>query len=60
VSQPGRIGGAGKTIIRTAHALFRAKEPGTEVGFMNRGRFVKVRQIGHADLERICLDHTRN
>jgi hypothetical protein len=29
VSQPGRLGGAGKTIIRAAHVLFRAKEPGT-------------------------------
>jgi hypothetical protein len=29
MSQSGRIGGAGKTIIRAAHVLFRAKEPGT-------------------------------
>jgi len=63
LSQPGRNGGDGKTIIRATHGLLRVKESGTWVGFMNRGRFVKAlqnNQIGHADLERICLDHTRD
>jgi ABC-2 type transport system ATP-binding protein len=40
--------------------LFRAKETGTRVGIMKRGRLVttlETGQVGHADLERIYLEH---
>ena len=43
------------------HDLFRAKEAGTRVGIIEHGRLVatlETREIGHADLERIYLEHT--
>jgi hypothetical protein len=45
------------------HDLFRAKESGTRVGIMKHGRLLRTlatRDIGHADLERIYLDHMRD
>jgi ABC-2 type transport system ATP-binding protein len=42
------------------HDLFRAKETGTRVGIMKHGRLVaelRTEEIGHADLERIYLEH---
>jgi hypothetical protein len=40
--------------------LFRAKAPGTRVGIMKRGKLVATmgtEEIGHADLERIYIEH---
>jgi ABC-2 type transport system ATP-binding protein len=45
------------------HDLFRAKESGTRVGIMKHGHLVQAlhtREVGHADLERIYLDHMRD
>jgi ABC-2 type transport system ATP-binding protein len=42
------------------HDLFRAKETGTRVGIMRHGKLVKMLrtdEFGHADLERIYLEH---
>jgi ABC-2 type transport system ATP-binding protein len=42
------------------HDLFRAKESGTRVGIMRQGRLVRTLdtiEVGHADLERIYLEH---
>ena len=42
------------------HDLFRAKDTGTRVGIMRYGRLVtelSTDEIGHADLERIYLEH---
>jgi ABC-2 type transport system ATP-binding protein len=42
------------------HDLFRAKETGTRIGIMKAGRLVVTLgtdEIGHADLERLYLDH---
>ena len=42
------------------HDLFRAKETGTHVGIMKQGRLVAnltTEEIGHADLERLYLEH---
>lgn len=52
----------GIAVLMATHDLFRAKEAGHRVGIMKRGRLVDVRstaEIGHADLERIYLDHMR-
>jgi ABC-2 type transport system ATP-binding protein len=51
---------AGVAILMATHDLFRAKESGTRVGIMNHGSLVAVlrtNEIGHADLERIYLEH---
>ncbi|MBK9170193.1 MAG: ABC transporter ATP-binding protein [Bryobacterales bacterium] len=50
----------GGAILMATHDLFRAKETGTRVGIMKRGCLMAVLntdEIGHADLERIYLDH---
>jgi ABC-2 type transport system ATP-binding protein len=50
----------GVAILMATHDLFRAKESGTRVGIMKRGRLVQTLstdEIGHTDLERIYLDH---
>jgi ABC-2 type transport system ATP-binding protein len=42
------------------HDLFHAKETGTRVGIMKHGRLVATLdtgEVGHADLERIYLEH---
>jgi ABC-2 type transport system ATP-binding protein len=47
-------------ILMATHDLFRAKETGTRVGMMKRGRLVaelRTEEIGHADLERLYLEH---
>jgi len=57
-----RLKDAGVAILMATHDLFRAKETGTRVGIMPDGRLVKemsTAEIGHADLERIYLDHMR-
>lgn len=53
-----RDGGA--AILVATHDLFRAKETGTRVGIMKHGRMVallRTEEVGHADLERIYLEH---
>ncbi len=51
---------AGVAILMATHDLFRAKESGTRVGIMRQGTLRSVlntAEIGHADLEKIYLDH---
>jgi len=50
----------GVAVLMATHDLFRAKETGTRVGIMRYGRLVtelSTDEIGHADLERIYLEH---
>ncbi len=50
----------GAAILMATHDLFRAKETGTRVGIMKHGRMVAQHAtagLGHADLERIYLEH---
>ena len=47
----------------TTDDLFRAKESGTRVGIMKRGRLMAVhatREFDHADLERLYLEYMRD
>jgi len=56
----GRLSEQGVAILMATHDLFRAKETGTRVGIMREGRLVtemRTEEIGHADLERVYLDH---
>lgn len=51
---------SGVAVLMATHDLFRAKESGTRVGIMNRGRLVAVHgtdEFSHTDLERVYLDH---
>ena len=51
---------AGVAVLMATHDLFRAKESGTRVGIMKHGKLVatlNTSDIGHADLERIYLEH---
>ena len=53
----------GVAILMATHDLFRAKETGTRVGIMKHGKLVAemtTDEIGHADLEKIYLEHIRN
>ena len=53
----------GVAILMATHDLFRAKETGTRVGIMKHGNLVAEMTtdvIGHADLEKIYLEHIRN
>lgn len=55
-----RLRDEGVAVLMATHDLFRAKETGTRVGIMKRGVLVttmKTAEIGHADLERIYLEH---
>lgn len=55
-----RLAGEGVAVLMATHDLFRAKELGTRVGIMKHGRLVATLdtdEVGHADLERIYLDH---
>ena len=57
-----RLSGEGVAVLMATHDLFRAKETGTHVGIMNQGRLVArltTEEIGHADLERLYLEHMR-
>ena len=50
----------GVAILMATHDLFRAKESGTRVGIMKHGTMVALLNtgdIGHADLERLYLEH---
>lgn len=55
-----KLSGQGVAVLMATHDLFRAKESGTRVGIMKRGKLVnqlRTEEIGHADLERIYLEH---
>jgi ABC-2 type transport system ATP-binding protein len=53
----------GVAILMATHDLFRAKETGTRIGIMKHGKLVaelNTEELGHADLEKIYLEHIRN
>jgi len=53
----------GVAVLMATHDLFRAKESGTRVGIMRHGTLVRTLstgEVGHADLERIYLDHMKD
>jgi ABC-2 type transport system ATP-binding protein len=55
-----KMSDAGVATLMATHDLFRAKESGTRVGIMKHGTLVttlRTDEIGHADLERIYLEH---
>jgi len=55
-----RLSDGGAAILMATHDLFRAKETGTRVGIMKHGRMMaelRTDEFGHADLERIYLEH---
>ena len=55
-----RLAARGAAILMATHDLFRAKESGTHVGIMKRGRLVACHptaELSHADLERLYLEH---
>jgi ABC-2 type transport system ATP-binding protein len=55
-----RLSNDGVAVLMATHDLFRAKESGTRVGIMRQGRLVRTletTEVGHADLERIYLEH---
>ena len=59
----GRMRERGAAVLMATHDLFRAKESGTRVGIMKQGKLVaemRTADIGHADLERLYLDHMRD
>ncbi|MEZ5398379.1 MAG: ABC transporter ATP-binding protein [Bryobacteraceae bacterium] len=56
----GKLSKSGAAILMATHDLFRAKETGARVGIMKHGRLVatySTADLGHADLERIYLEH---
>jgi ABC-2 type transport system ATP-binding protein len=58
-----KLSGQGVAVLMATHDLFRAKESGTRVGIMKRGKIVtqlNTSEIGHADLESIYLAHMRD
>ena len=58
-----RLRERGAAVLMATHDLFRAKESGTRVGIMKHGHMVaqmNTAEIGHADLERIYLDHMKD
>ena len=58
----GRLRDEGVAVLMATHDLFRAKETGSRVGIMKQGRLVATldtEEIGHADLERLYLEHMR-
>lgn len=55
-----KLSDQGVAVLMATHDLFRAKESGTRVGIMRHGKLMttlKTEEIGHADLERIYLEH---
>ncbi len=56
----GRLRARGAAVLMATHDLFRAKESGTRVGIMRQGRLLAqydTADLGHADLERLYLEH---
>jgi ABC-2 type transport system ATP-binding protein len=55
-----KLSQSGAAILMATHDLFRAKETGTRVGIMKHGHLAATyatAALGHADLERIYLEH---
>ncbi len=55
-----KLAGQGTAVLMATHDLFRAKEDGSRVGIMRQGQLRQVLntdEFGHADLERIYLEH---
>jgi ABC-2 type transport system ATP-binding protein len=55
-----KLSRSGAAILMATHDLFRAKETGNRVGIMKHGRLMATyptSALGHAELERIYLDH---
>lgn len=53
----------GVAVLMATHDLFRAKEIGTRIGIMKRGRLVEALSagdVGVADLERLYLNHMKD
>lgn len=58
-----KLSANGCAVLMATHDLFRAKESGTRVGIMRRGRLMTEMttfEVGHADLERIYLENVRD
>ena len=58
-----RMSSNGTAVLMATHDLFRAKESGTRIGIMKHGRMVAqhtTSEFGHADLERVYLEHMRD
>jgi ABC-2 type transport system ATP-binding protein len=56
----GRARQDGVAVLTTTHDLFHAKQTGTRIGIMKRGRLVaelKSEDISHADLQALYLQH---
>lgn len=55
-----KLSASGAAILMATHDLFRARQSGTRVGIMRQGILrttLSTRELGHADLERIYLEH---
>lgn len=55
-----QLSSSGTAILMATHDLFRARESGTRVGIMRNGILratLSTSELGHADLERIYLEH---
>jgi len=55
-----KMAGQGTAVLMATHDLFRAKEDGSRIGIMRQGKLRQVLntdEFGHADLERIYLEH---
>ena len=58
-----RMSANGVAVLMATHDLFRAKESGTRVGIMKHGTLIAQHttdEFGHADLERVYLEHMRD
>lgn len=58
-----KLSSEGCAVLMATHDLFRAKESGTRVGIMKHGSLLTemtTEEVGHADLERIYLEHMRD
>lgn len=58
-----RLRADGVAILMATHDLFRARETATHIAIMKHGQLVDrfaAADVGHADLERLYLDHMRN
>jgi ABC-2 type transport system ATP-binding protein len=58
-----KMSASGAAILMATHDLFRAKESGTRIGIMKHGKMVaelRAEDIGHADLERLYLQHMKD
>lgn len=56
------LAAGGAAVLMVTHDLFHAKETGTRVGIMKAGRLVETlgtAELGHADLEKLYLEHMR-